>query len=101
MKQITYNQKKLAHISFEIGLLLKGIHGLMEIVGGAFLVFLSPARMNWLTRFLTRHELSEDPKDIVANFLISLSNSFSISYYPLIHIFFKSLSYNPIFLIYL
>lgn len=79
MKHLTYNQKNLAHISFEIGLLLKGIHGLMEIVGGSFLIFLSPTRMNWLTRFLTRHELSEDPKDIVANFLISLSNSFSIS----------------------
>ncbi|CUX70865.1 hypothetical protein BN3590_04115 [Clostridium sp. C105KSO15] len=79
MKHITYEQKDLVHISFEIGLLLKGIHGLMEIIGGVFLMFLSPTRLNWLTSFLTRHELSEDPKDIVANFLISASNSFSIS----------------------
>ena len=79
MKYTTYKKKDLVHISFEIGLLLKGIHGLMEIVGGAFLIFLSPTRLNWLTRFLTRHELSEDPKDIVANYLVGLSNSFSIS----------------------
>jgi uncharacterized membrane protein len=41
--------------------------------------FLTPVRLNLLTRFLTRHELSEDPRDLVANFLLSLSGSFSIS----------------------
>ena len=79
MKNNVYKGKDVVHVSFEIGLLLKGIHGLMEIIGGASLLFLSPDRVNWLARFLTRHELSEDPKDKVANFLITLSNSFSIS----------------------
>ena len=46
MKHITNGQKDLVHISFEIGLLLKGIPGLMEIVGGAFLIFLSPTRLS-------------------------------------------------------
>ena len=69
----------MKHVSFEIGLFLKGIDSLMKIIGGAFLLFLSPDRLNWLTRFLTQHELSEDPKDRVANFLITLSSSFSIS----------------------
>jgi uncharacterized membrane protein len=46
MKHITNGQKDLVNISFEIGLLLKGIHGLMEIVGGAFLIFLSPTRLS-------------------------------------------------------
>jgi len=72
-------QKDIVHVSFEIGLLLKGIHGLMEIIGGAGLLFLTPDRLNLLTRFLTKHELLEDPRDKVANFLIALSNSFSIS----------------------
>jgi uncharacterized membrane protein len=79
MKDTVYKQKDIIHVSFEIGLLLKGIHGLLEIVGGTLLIFLSPDRLNWLTRFLTRHELLEDPKDKVANFLITLSSSFSIS----------------------
>ncbi len=79
MNNDSYKQKDIVHVSFEIGLLLKGIHGLMEIIGGAFLLFLSPDRLNWLTRFLTQHELSEDPKDRVANFLLTLSSSFSIS----------------------
>lgn len=52
---------------------------MMEILGGIFLLFLSPSRLNWLTRFLTQHELSEDPKDKAANSLLTLSGSFSIS----------------------
>ena len=79
MEDDVSKRKDIVHVSFEIGLLIKGIHGLLEIIGGAFLLFLSPDRLNWLTRFLTQHELSEDPKDMVANFLLTLSSSFSIS----------------------
>lgn len=71
--------KDIVHISFEIGLLLKGVHGLTEVVGGALMFFLTPDRLSALTRFLTKHELSEDPRDLVANFLLNLSSSFSIS----------------------
>ncbi|MDD4716142.1 MAG: DUF2127 domain-containing protein [Oscillospiraceae bacterium] len=79
MKDNVNEKKDIVHISFEIGLLLKGIHGLTEIVGGALMFFLTPNRVSALTRFLTKHELSEDPRDLVANFLLSLSSSFSIS----------------------
>lgn len=79
MKDNTNEPKDIVHISFEIGLLLKGIHGLMEIVGGALMFFLTPNRVSALARFLTKHELLEDPRDLVANFLLNLSSSFSIS----------------------
>lgn len=79
MKNNVYKQKDIVYISFNIGLLLKGIHGLTEIIGGALMFFLTPNRMNALTRFLTRHELSEDPRDLVANFIFNFSTSFSIS----------------------
>lgn len=78
MKDNTKKTKDIVHISFEIGLFLKGIHGLTEIVGGALMFFLTPNRLNLLTRFLTRHELLEDPRDLAANFLLNLSSSFSI-----------------------
>ena len=71
--------KDFVHISFEIGLLLKGIDGLLEIFGGILLIFLNPGRLNRIILLLTQHELSEDPKDLVANALLSLSQSFSIS----------------------
>jgi uncharacterized membrane protein len=51
----------------------------MEIIGGVSLLFLTPNRLNLLTHFLTKHELLEDPRDKVANFLLNLSSSFSIS----------------------
>ena len=71
--------KHLVHVGFEIGLLMKGIDGILEIIGGFLLLFLSPARLNGIMRFLTQHELSEDPKDKVANLLLLYSHSFSIS----------------------
>lgn len=79
MKDDVYKQRDIVHVGFEIGLLLKGIHGLAEIVGGVLLLFLTPSRLTSLIRFLTRRELLEDPRDKVANFLLNLSNSFSIS----------------------
>lgn len=71
--------KKVIHVGFEIGLLLKGIDGLLEIIGGMLLTVLNPQRMNRVVSFFTQHELSEDPKDMVANFLVALGHSFSIS----------------------
>ena len=79
MKNEAHKRTDIVHVSFEIGLLLKGIHGLLEIIGGVLLLFLTPDRLDLLTRFLTRHELSEDPRDVVANLLLRLSHSFSIS----------------------
>lgn len=69
----------LVHMGFEIGLLLKGADGLLEVAGGFLLLLLSPERLGRLTRILTQHELSEDPRDLVANFLLSFSAGFSVS----------------------
>lgn len=66
-------------MGFEIGLILKGINGLLEIVGGLLLLFLNPNRMDKLIVLLTQNELSKDPNDKVANALISLGHSLSIT----------------------
>jgi len=71
--------KDIFHMGFEIGLILKGINGLLEIVGGLLLLFLNPNRMDRLIVFMTQNELSKDPNDMVANTLISLGHSFSIN----------------------
>jgi uncharacterized membrane protein len=70
--------KNLIHLSFELGLLIKGIDGFFETIGGILLLYLNPRRMNNLVIFLTHHKLSEDPKDLVANALIQFGHSFSI-----------------------
>lgn len=73
------DSKKLMHVGFELSLLLKGFDGLLEIFGGILFVFISPSRLNALVGALTTHEISEDPKDLIANVLITMSHGFSVS----------------------
>jgi uncharacterized membrane protein len=75
----SYHSKDVIHAGFEIGLLFKGIDGLLEIIGGVFLIFLSPQRLNHLLFLFTKSELSEDPRDMISNFLINFGHSFSIN----------------------
>jgi uncharacterized membrane protein len=56
--------------TFRIGLVLKGLDGLLEVAGGILLLFLSPDAIEHLVRTLTAHELSEDPHDVVARYLL-------------------------------
>ncbi len=56
--------------TFKIGLVLKGLDGILEIIGGILLLFVSPDAINHLARVLTAHELSEDPHDLIANYLL-------------------------------
>ncbi len=56
--------------AFRISLWLKGIDGVLELVGGFFLLVVSPENIGSLISFLTRHELSEDPRDFIANFIL-------------------------------
>jgi uncharacterized membrane protein len=56
--------------AFRISLRLKGIDGALELVGGFLLLIVSPDDMGSLISFLTRHELSEDPRDFIANYLL-------------------------------
>jgi len=57
------------HIAFEIGVILKGINGLLELIGGILLLWMGPSTIqNILTR-LTQNELSKDPHDFIATHL--------------------------------
>ncbi|HET9647233.1 MAG TPA: DUF2127 domain-containing protein [Microlunatus sp.] len=55
---------------FEIGIILKGLNGLVEIVGGIALLLTSPSQLQGLVWGITRGELSEDPQDFVASHLL-------------------------------
>jgi len=56
--------------TFKIGLVLKGLDGILEVIGGILLLFLSPDAIQHLVRMLTAHELSEDPHDLIARYLL-------------------------------
>jgi uncharacterized membrane protein len=61
------------HRAFEVGVGLKGLDGVLEIIGGFFLLTISPPQLSALVQQLTLHELSEDPHDVVAGYLVTLS----------------------------
>ena len=59
---------------FEIGIILKGLNGLVELVGGLLLLFATPGSIHRLAVVLTQGELSEDPHDIIARHLLHTAN---------------------------
>jgi uncharacterized membrane protein len=56
--------------AFKIGMVLKAADGVLEIIGGLLLLFITPAEIQQFVRALTAHELSQDPHDFVANHLL-------------------------------
>lgn len=72
------NERRI-HQIFEISILLKGAHALIECIGGLALVFVSTSAITNLVNALTQHELSEDPHDFVAAHLLALAQNFTAS----------------------
>ncbi|MDD5032272.1 MAG: DUF2127 domain-containing protein [Patescibacteria group bacterium] len=75
----TNEQKTVYHRIFLVSILLKGIDGILEIIGGLLLFIVSSAQINQFVLALTQRELSEDAKDIMANYLVNAAASFSLS----------------------
>lgn len=65
--------------TFRVSLLIKGLDGVLELIGGVLLLVVSPSRLDSLVRFLTQHELSEDPDDLIANTLRNYTGALSLS----------------------
>jgi uncharacterized membrane protein len=56
--------------AFQIGIIAKGLNGLAELVGGLLLLFATPGSIHHLVVVLTQGELSEDPNDVIARYLL-------------------------------
>jgi uncharacterized membrane protein len=59
--------------TFDVALILKGLDGLLELIGGILLVVISPETINNVAKNLTQHELSQDPNDFFAHHLLRLT----------------------------
>lgn len=57
------------HQLFEIGIILKGVHALVECVGGVLLYFVSTRAITRWVDLVTRPELQVDPRDYIATHL--------------------------------
>ena len=56
--------------AFRITITLKGLDGLLEVIGGIVLLVVSPASIEHIVRFFTAHELAQDPHDFIASHLL-------------------------------
>lgn len=65
------DRDKTIHALFKVTLICKAVDGAFELIGGAMLFFVTRGQINWLLLGLTQHELSEDPHDLIANFLLN------------------------------
>jgi uncharacterized membrane protein len=65
--------------TFKISISLKGLDGLLEIIGGLVLLFVAPATLHSWARTLTAHELAQDPHDYVATHLLHSASQLSRS----------------------
>lgn len=72
------NWRIVWHRAFMTGILIKGLDGVAELLGGgALLLATRPAILHAVT-VLTRAELLEDPGDFVANHLLHLAQHLSL-----------------------
>lgn len=66
----THRSLPVLDLVFLIGVVGKGIDGLLELIGGIILLTTTPAQLLHLVQTITRRELIEDPHDAVATFLL-------------------------------
>lgn len=65
------------HQIFQASMLLKGLHGVVECIGGLVLSVISPHAVTRLVGLLTQGELAEDPHDAIATHLMLWADQFS------------------------
>jgi len=70
---------RILHETFEAGILVKGAHAILEMIGALLLWFMKPQSLSRLVRFLTQGELSEDPRDFLVNLMLQASQRYSLS----------------------
>jgi uncharacterized membrane protein len=65
--------RSILNTSFQTGITLKGIDGLLDIVGGVLLWIVQPSAMSAFIRVVALHDLSRDPHDFIAIHLLRTS----------------------------
>lgn len=72
---VTPPKRDTLDTTFNVALVLKGLDGLLELIGGLLLIVISPETINRLAHHLTQHELSQDPHDFISHHLLKLTTN--------------------------
>ena len=65
------------HRLFRVGVLIKGMHGLIELTGAVLIYLTSGSTLLNIVTSITTNELTEDPNDLLANFLLQTTSHVS------------------------
>ena len=82
---------KLTHRFFEVLVILKALNGIIEMLIGVSVFFITKETLTQFVAFIARVELSEDPRDLLANYLVkavehyTFTSQMYISIYLLSH----------------
>lgn len=66
MKLQLFHPKTLLDKTYEIGIIIKGIDGSLELIGGLLVLLLTPHAITGITAFLTHDALQENPHNFLA-----------------------------------
>jgi uncharacterized membrane protein len=66
------------HQIFQVSILLKGAHALIECLGGIALALVSTSSIVNFVNAITQDELIKDPNDFVATHLLTMAHNFSV-----------------------
>lgn len=69
-----FHPKTLLDKTYEIGIIIKGIDGTLELIGGLMLLTLSSNTISNITRLLTQNELQTDPNSLIATHIVRLGD---------------------------
>ncbi len=72
-----FHPKTLLDKTYEIGILIKGFDGTLELIGGILLLAVPVSAFHRLTLFLTQNELANDPNDFLATHVAHIGNELS------------------------
>ncbi len=72
-----FHPKTLLDKSFEIGIILKGINGSLELIGGVLLLVIPGNAIMHFAHWLTQSELDDDPRDFVATHILHYGTQLS------------------------
>lgn len=62
-----FHPKTLLDKTYEIGIIIKGVDGVLELIGGVLVLVLSPGTILSITNFFTQDTLQENPHNFIAH----------------------------------
>lgn len=65
-----FKPKTLLDKTYELGILLKGVDGVLELIGGVLILVIKPKTVDRLVNVVTSRELARDPNDFIATHIL-------------------------------